>query len=347
MDSPLARHRPHCTVRSVKAVIGAIVLVTAFGCNRHQTKPDIDAFPELTALRSSYSSALVNIQASYEADKVQAFTRYLTELQRAETDPAFSLNADAIAAIKKERKASPGVMPKQPSSHFPNGLLPARMELLEKVALAKREFAERYKALQAQHLAKLSAFEARARQQGNSELIQKLTSERARIIATPNSESEGGKAKNSGLVNGDFSRAKPDGAPEGWTSDRGGVKVIGEGSERFARFSDGRGGQFLKVPKGAKRVQLSVRIRCADLTPASQSKPGMAGVGIYAYPSGSDDKKPVNTCFCSIKEGTPNWKRVAAEGSIPPNTSRVRVWMERWYCTAGTVDVDDVKVSFR
>ena len=203
---------------------------------------------------------------------------------------------DLVAAVVKEREAAVAgtLEPTLPAALPKAKLQMARKTLLASTVRINDDFAKRKKMADADYLKMLAALQPKVA--ANPELAKQVAAEKAAVLGGDATAGAGGgtgkgaaakvsHGKNV-VVNGDFEKVV-DGKPEGWElrpGVAGCVTIVTEENSTFVRFeakpenNDGTANvrlirRDIDVPKGAKTVTVSARLRTKDCVSVAKIEP--------------------------------------------------------------------------
>ena len=341
------------------ACIHLSLLTLCFALTNVPAAPAQDLPPELTAPAAKHKADTEALEKQRQEDVAHAAKSYISALDSIEKSATAKGEIALVAAAVKEREAAaagtlepdlPAVLPKA-------RLMMTRRSLLKTVERFNEDFAKRKQQADAAYLRVLAALQAKAAP--DSEIAKQLAAEKSALL-------EGGAAAAAGtaaqaekaslgknvVVNGNFEKIV-DGMPEGWKKpDWINIDFMTMNTERnntFVRFDIApladvkTAGYFsfsqrLNMPKGARSVSVSARIRV--------DKDCEAGICVQVY---FLDKNKKNTLYyvnavVNNKKGV--WATVQAEGYIPKEaeTAVLALTNNRH---PGQIDFDDVEVTFK
>ncbi len=308
--------------------------------------------PEIAALSAQYKAEVERIKVARQAAVKVVADRYIRGLDGAEKQATAKSAFAVVAAIVRERGevSKDTQMSAQAEAEVPRDLISQRTQFITDKAAVEKAVAAKMQGLCVGQLRSLAALEVRAKQTNNSALLQQITDEKLKIADemknSPQATAAAPANGKHGLVNGDFSASDANGSPQGWTATN--AQVIHEGPLSFVRISDGRLDQVVTVPRGARSIRISAKVRSPDLAPFPNVLGASAGVGVYfdIPPSASGYSSSQGVAFALIREKTRIWKTVNEQSKIAEGTQKLRVLVHRWSCAAGTVDVDDIQIHF-
>jgi hypothetical protein len=241
---------------------------------------------------------------------------------------------------------------------LPHSLGGARRDFLAAVEAAEKNVSARVKELNERYTQTLTSLERTAVSQGNAPLAEALKLEKERIL-TLNTTAAAPALRHNVIVNGDFSKAGPDGLPAGWVPKGTGYQqdsvpwqndalLVQEGTGKFLRFRRAASVRLanlapaaaIPIPDRAKAAVVSVRVRVEGLVPG-KGYDRFPGVAIKALDAKGNSPGPISA---SATENT-RWRNVTARLTLQPGAKTLELAVGPW-AAAGICDFDDVELKF-
>jgi hypothetical protein len=315
-----------------------------------------ELLPELAGWAGKHTAAAAELERQRGEAVAKAAQSYVTALDAVEKAATAKGEIDLVAAVVKEREAAvAGTL----EPEFPAALPKARLQGTRKALLAKVEsiaadFAKRRKQTDAEYLKALASLQPKAA--ANPELTKQIAAEKAALLEGSSGTAGGGEkgktpcGKNV-VVNGDFEKVGADGKPEGWKY-ADSVTVEKEDNNTFVRFVQAvnKDGTVriqecswdvdIEVPKNAKTVALSARIRTKDCV--------LKKVGIPCSKISfiNLQEKCVYQVGLQWEGKNGSWKTGQTERPVPKDAVTARVSINNGR-SPGQIDFDDIEVTFK
>ncbi len=325
-----------------------------------------DVAPELVKPQAQYKAVVEKIEAQKLTAIAKAAKSYLSALAAEEKKALNAGKVDIVAAITKERSAAlSGEPATELPAEIPSGMRikNARKSSLSSLKRVQTDYSKRRGKLDADYLKYLSKLHAK--HASNDELVKQIAEEKAAVLQlaadakTAEKEEVAKKDKKVArgknvVVNGDFEQVV-DGKPVGWERLDQAITVVTEKGNSFLRINaevankDGIAPnhviRFLKnipVPKNAKTITLSTKLRTKDCSVRAKKNPKHPHLSVCFESKG---KNAGYRCTRWNKKNGP-WQMFKLQEDIPVNAEDIRVAIMNGYCT-GQMDFDDIEVSFK
>jgi hypothetical protein len=315
-----------------------------------------ELLPELAAASGKHKAAVEAVEKQRLEAVAQAARSYMSALDGVEKSATAKGEIDLVAAVVKEREAAASgtLEPDLPTALPKAKLQGARKALLAKAEALSADFARRRKQADADYLKALASLQPKAA--ANPELAKQIAAEKAALLEGASGTAGGGekgktpRGKNV-VVNGDFEKVGADGKPEGWKC-ADSITVEKEDNNTFVRFvqavnNDGTvriqecsRDVDIEVPKNAKAVALSARIRTKDCV--------LKKVGIPCSTISFINLQEKCVYQVGLQWGGKNgsWKTGQTERPVPKDAVTARVSINNGRCP-GQIDFDDIEVTFK
>ena len=319
-----------------------------------------ELLPELAAPAAKHKAADEALNKQKLEAIALAAKSYVSALDSVEKAATAKGELDQVAAVVKEREdaASGTLEPSLPAALPKTKLQMSRKSLLASVERITADFAKRKKMADADYLRVLAALQTKAA--SNPELAKQLAAEKAALLDNGSAGAESGGATKVARIsrgknvieNGDFEKIV-DGKPEGWKEGEC-VTVETENKNTYIRFdlkavnNDGttelhKLSQEIDIPKGAKTVMVSAKLRTKDCISLSKLNPRTPTVAVCFL---NQEGKPFFYIYACWNNKNNPWKTFQSSGAIPKDTIKAYVSVSNGRCP-GQIDFDDIEVTFK
>ena len=322
-----------------------------------------ELLPEVAGPAAKYKAAVEAVGKQKAEAVSKAAQSYVSALDGIEKSATAKGDVDLIAAVVKEREAAvAGTLEEELPATLPKARLYGTRKALQKnVEKIGEDFARKGKQADAEYLRALAGLQAKAAP--GSDLAKQVAAEKAAVLAGGAGAGNGGNGEAKGkkvsrgknvVVNGDFEKVDADGKLEGWACPMN-LLLAKERENTFIRFeettvkSDGAVSsrdvsQNIEIPKGAKTVTVSARLRTSGCSKCPVKKePRVPSVVIIFRNQGKNVTDYVPACW---REKNGDWETIQKEFSISKDTTDASVRVLNGRCS-GQIDFDDVEVTFK